>query len=283
MEGRRFVWVSDSYAYYSSNERRLLPREEHEATAYASVYKFSHDVSPAKAALGSGGCIDCHRSNSPFFQGAVLDEPFGPNDGKPGWIPNYQILGISPFWVKIGSFREEWLKPLLYGLLGLNGLLIIILALRWHAVREKFISPRVANTLAWFIFGAGIAGGLYALYTPGLLEYMTVRRFSLDANHFWLAVIALLLCSAFGFLRPPDRQNIRKTQAALSRLLWGLVGLALLSGIFMLFKVEAFLGLTRVAYTVFDAALVVSLLISAGIGTLRLSVEPVIGKSERTE
>ena len=283
MEGRRFVWVSDSYAYYSSNERRLLQREEHEATAYASVYKFSHDVSPAKAALGSGGCIDCHRSNSPFFQGAVLDEPFGPNDGKPGWIPNYQILGISPFWVKIGSFREEWLKPLLYGLLGLNGLLIIILALRWHAVREKFISPRVANTLAWFIFGAGIAGGLYALYTPGLLEYMTVRRFSLDANHFWLAVIALLLCSAFGFLRPPDRQNIRKTQAALSRLLWGLVGLALLSGIFMLFKVEAFLGLTRVAYTVFDAALVVSLLISAGIGTLRLSVEPVIGKSGRTE
>ena len=277
MEGRRLVWVSDSYAYYSSKERRLLQHEEHEATAYASVYKFSHGVSPAKAALGSGGCIDCHRSNSPFFYGAVLDEPFDPKDGKPRWIPNYQILGISPFWIEISSFREVWLKPLLYGLLGLNGLLIVVLAFRWHAVRGKFISPRVANSMAWFIFGAGIAGGLYALYTPGLLEYMTVRRFSLDANHFWVAVIVLVVCSAFGSLGPVGKSYASKSHAILSwlsRILWGFMGLAVLSGFFMLFKVEAFLEIARLAYTLFDAALAISLLISVGIGILRLVITP---------
>ncbi|MCK9459364.1 MAG: DUF4405 domain-containing protein [Proteobacteria bacterium] len=94
LEGRRLVWVANSKAYYSATESRELPREEWEATAYASVYKFSHDVAPAKAALGSGGCGDCHSAGSPFFFGAVLDTPFGP-DGKPVWIPQARILGYD--------------------------------------------------------------------------------------------------------------------------------------------------------------------------------------------
>ncbi|MBN1570192.1 MAG: hypothetical protein JXA73_20290 [Acidobacteria bacterium] len=94
LEGRRLVWVADSKAYYSATESRTLPHEEWEATAYASVYKFSHDVTPAKAALGSSGCTDCHSANSPFFFGAVLDKPFGP-DGKPVWMLQSGILGYD--------------------------------------------------------------------------------------------------------------------------------------------------------------------------------------------
>jgi cytochrome b subunit of formate dehydrogenase len=94
LEGRRLVWVSDSRAYYSSTESKELPREQWEATAYASVYKFSHDVAPAKAALGSGGCRECHSAASPFFFGAVLDKPFGP-DGKPTWIMQSATLGYD--------------------------------------------------------------------------------------------------------------------------------------------------------------------------------------------
>ncbi len=114
LDGKRLVWVSDNKAFYSSKESHDLPREEHEATAYASVYKFSHDIAPAKAALGSGGCTDCHRDGSPFFEGKVLKEIFSAQDGKPRWAPNYEILGIAGPWIKLGTFREASVKPVLY-------------------------------------------------------------------------------------------------------------------------------------------------------------------------
>jgi formate dehydrogenase gamma subunit len=111
LANRRLVWVSDSKAYYSSTEVRDLPREEHEATAYASVYKFSHDVSPARAALGAGGCTDCHRSGSSFYLGGVLAAAFSGEDARPRWIPNHEILGLSRIGVALGVWREGALKP----------------------------------------------------------------------------------------------------------------------------------------------------------------------------
>ena len=145
LEGKRLVWVSDSKVYYSSKENREIPHEEYEATAYASVYKFSHDIAPAKAALGAKGCIDCHRSRSPFFEGKILKEIFSSKDGKPVWMPNYEILGLSNFWIKIGSFREELLKPLLYVLTGLLIILAILIILLQLALRNNFISPQKAK------------------------------------------------------------------------------------------------------------------------------------------
>jgi len=94
LEKRRLVWVSDSRAYSSSTESRELPRERHEATAYASVYKFSHDVAPARAALGSGGCKDCHSRDGAFFFGPVLERPFD-SGGKPVWITQSAVLGYD--------------------------------------------------------------------------------------------------------------------------------------------------------------------------------------------
>jgi len=91
LENRRLVWVSDSKVYYSSTEFRELPHEEWEATPYASVYKFSHDVAPAKAALGAKGCRDCHSKDSPFFFGRVLQSPFDAH-GNPVWITQNIIL-----------------------------------------------------------------------------------------------------------------------------------------------------------------------------------------------
>ena len=93
MEGKRLVWVNDSRAYYSSKEFRDLPHEPYEAAPYASVYKYSHNVLPARSALGAGGCKDCHSSKSLFFQRPVLDLPFG-KDGKSQWLPNNRLLNI---------------------------------------------------------------------------------------------------------------------------------------------------------------------------------------------
>jgi len=111
LANRRLVWVSDNKAYYSSTEVKELPKEEYEATAYASVYKFSHDVSPARAALGSGGCTDCHSSGSSFFQGAVLDAAFTGEDAQSRWISNHEILGLSHLNAAISEWRESKLKP----------------------------------------------------------------------------------------------------------------------------------------------------------------------------
>src|SRR4030043_1402378 len=196
LEGKRLVWVSDSHAYYSSKESRELPREEYESTAYASVYKFSHDIAPAKAALGVGGCNDCHRSGSPFFEGKVLKEIFTSQDGKPKWVPNYEILGIAGSWVTLGALREERVKPILYILAGLLIILAIVSILQQLAVKNGVFSVQKAKLLSWVILAAVTAFYLIAALSPGLLEYMTLSRFSLDANHFWIAAIIFLISIA---------------------------------------------------------------------------------------
>lgn len=119
LDGRRLVWVADSRAYYSAEDSRELPREQWEATAYASVYKFSHDVAPAKAAIGSGGCSDCHASGSPFFFGAVLDRPFG-EDGRPVWTSQSRVLGYDgtpPRYAGVAGLTAAFFKWLTVGVM----------------------------------------------------------------------------------------------------------------------------------------------------------------------
>ena len=257
LEKRRLVWVSDSRAYYSSTESRELPREGHEATAYASVYKFSHDVSPARAALGAGGCTDCHRSGSPFFQGAVLAEAFSGNDARPRWVPNHEILGISSFWVKLGAFREERLKPALYGLCGLLALFAFVLGLRSLAVRQGALTARVATAAAWSLLVAGIVGGLVAVSTPRLLDFMVGRRLTLDANHFWIGVAVLTAALVTFLMRLPAEGPLQRMGRFLARRLGPFfLGLSALAGALMLLKMRWLESVTRLSYTAFDMGLV---------------------------
>lgn len=145
MKGKRLVWVSDSRAYYSSSESKELAREKYEATPYASVYKFSHDIAPARAALGSGGCKDCHSANSPFFFAPVLEHPFDSN-GKAVWTQQRKILGYD------GSPRHysgipgivarffKWLTIVVMAALIGHILLDAFRRLRSRGAREKRVS-----------------------------------------------------------------------------------------------------------------------------------------------
>jgi hypothetical protein len=231
MEGRRLVWVSDRRKYYSGAQFQLLPAESHEATPYASVYKYSHNVLPARSALGAGGCTDCHSTKSSFFFGRALERPFT-EAGPSAWSANYTVLGLSPIGVHLGAFREQWLKPALYLLLVVVGMLIMILGARQFAGGW----PR-----AWrWLPVAGLAGLTLVLATPGLLSYMTVDRFRMDANHFWvaLAVIAVSVWAA-------SHAGLR-----LQRALYALVTITSACGGLMLlgFAYTAFdLGLTLLA------------------------------------
>jgi len=278
------VWVSDSRAHYSSTDSRDLPREGHEATAYASTYKFSHDVSPARAALGSGGCTDCHRTGSPFFQGAVLAEAFSGDDARPRWVPNNEILGISSFWVKVGAFREEWLKPVLYGLGGLLALLALLLGLRSLAVRQGALTARTATGAAWSLLVAGIIGGLVAVSTPGLLDFMVGRRLTLDANHFWIGIAVLTAALLIFLMRPPAEAPLPRISRFLTRRLGPfLLGLSALAGGLMVLKMRWLEGVTRLSYTAFDLGLVLLASSAVTLLALRLAAVSEVGSRQSPE
>jgi hypothetical protein len=100
---KKVVWVSNDRLYYSGDKWEKLSKHDFEASPYASVYKYSHDVAPAKAALGSKGCSDCHSKNSHFFFAQVLEYPFG-EDGKPITIKQADLLGYK----EVPRDRKPW-------------------------------------------------------------------------------------------------------------------------------------------------------------------------------
>lgn len=268
LEGKRLVWVSDSRAYYSSTESRDLPHGEHEATAYASVYKFSHDIAPARAALGAGGCTDCHCSASPFFDRPVLAQAFQASGGQPRWVPNHQILGLGRGWIWAGAVREQTLKPLMYLLLAMLAVVWLAASLRDAAVGGGAFSPHQARLGAWgLVIVAGI-GGLLAASKPDLLTHMLASRFTLDAKHFWVAA-AILTGGIITVLQLP--RATRGSRCVGGRLLWIAVALTSLFGGIMLLQVQALPRLTRFAYSAFDAGLMLVVILTIVMQAARMA------------
>ena len=273
LAGRRLVWVNDSRMWYSSREYKDLPREEHEATAYASVYKFSHDVAPARAALGSGGCTDCHSAGSSFFHRPVLNAAFSGRDGRPEWVENYTILGLSPLSVAMGNLREQWIKPVMYTLLALVAAMIAICALRNLAVRHEVLAPRSAVVGSWLVLLALIGAAGVAAGTTDLLGYMVARRFTLDANHFGIACIILSVSVVLALQR--SRQAATQgTPVFLAGVLWVLIVLTAASGALMLLRTDALEAITRPAYTAFDVLLTALEIVAAAVMAVRLATVP---------
>lgn len=94
LEGKRVLWVMNDRAYSSGSEYREILKHDYEASPYGNVHKYSHDIYPARAALGVRGCHDCHSAGSPFLFQEVVQYPFGA-DGKPITVPQYTILGMT--------------------------------------------------------------------------------------------------------------------------------------------------------------------------------------------
>jgi len=57
-------------------------------------FDLSHNVVKGKQALGAGGCQECHRKPSPFFNRKILIDPFN-RDGRPVYKEAWEILGYS--------------------------------------------------------------------------------------------------------------------------------------------------------------------------------------------
>lgn len=176
-------------------------------------------------------------------------------------MPNYRILGISGPWVKIGSIRETWLKPFQYILAGFLIILAVVSILQQMAVKNRILSAQKATLLAWVILAAVTAFYLIAAFSLGLLEYMTLSRFTLDANHFWIASIIFLISIAI-LLSQKASNKISGLEGTIRQLGWLFIIAGALSGMLILLKIGGLSIITRLAYTGFDLSLVLMAFIS---------------------
>jgi hypothetical protein len=244
LNGRRLVYVADDRKYVSGTQYELIPKEPHEASPYASVYKYSHNVLPARSALGARGCVDCHSRDANFFFGRSLERPFT-ESGAPRWTTNYSVLGLSALGVYVGALREEWLKPALYLLLAFVLLLLAVLGLR-RLTAGQTVLDGLSNSAVWrWLPLAGLLSLAIVAAKPGLLSYMTVDRFRLDANHFWVALAVLAIAVWTAASATPRWQ----------RLVYALVAFTGAAGILMVLRVAWIDWLNRLAYTGFDLGL----------------------------
>jgi hypothetical protein len=122
----------------------------------------------------------------------------------------------------------------------------VLVLLRDFAVRREALGPRRATVVALVLLGAGVLGGALVAASGDLLAYMTVKRFSLDANHFWVGlgvvIVGIVAALAEGSLLA-------------RRVLWLLLVMTAGCGLLMLAGTK--LGaLARFGYTGFDAGLV---------------------------
>ena len=117
LEGKRVVWAMNDRVYSSGAKFRTIPKEAWEASPYANVHKYNHDVYPAKAALGSKGCQDCHIRESGLFFASALQYPFSEN-AQPLYEAQHELMRLKRSAVVSGVFRESFLKPLVPWLIG---------------------------------------------------------------------------------------------------------------------------------------------------------------------
>ncbi len=259
MDGKRVVWVADARVYASGSEYRTLETEPWEGSPYANVHKYSHDVYPARSALGAGGCLDCHGAGSPMLQGAVLQTAFDSADAHPIWVPNHKVLGISALSVRLGQFREVRLKPLAYGL-GVTVLLLLAgLGLRRFLVDRLNLNMKTASLASFASSLLGIAGFILLAASPEWFSYLVIRRSTVDANHALIAFVLMAIAAASGLLPTKASSGRKRALRLLGSAIWGGLLIGVLCGLLMFAKLEALATLTRMAYTGLEIGLVVAL------------------------
>lgn len=261
MDGKRVVWVMNDRVYTSGAEYRTVPMQAWEASPYANVHKYSHDVYPAAAALGSNGCTDCHSPDSGFFFASVVRYPFD-ETGQPTVQPQYALLGISAPMAMLSVWREAYLKPAIHALLILLGVCIAV-ALTQLAIRRVLHDQHLKGWARFIPAAVGIYGGVVGLYLfirGDLADYALPIRFWLDGNHF-LAALLVVALGLGGLCWRLYRQRLlghapsTYFKAHSIRIVLAALVLAAISGTLMLLRLPIAESLSRISYTALDVAL----------------------------
>jgi len=261
MKGKRVVWVCNDRVYESGTKFRTIPKHAWEASPYGNVHKYTHDVLPARAALGGNGCTDCHSSRSPVFMQSALVRPFD-EQAKPVFEPQYAVLGLPVLQARLSVLREQYLKPTLYGAL----VALVCLFAGWIAARVLVLAwlaapPRVASVFGWVVALAALCGAAFLFFVrPELVPYMLPTRHALDGNHFVLAV-ALLVAGAAGLVygmrtaepAPNLLAQIRAAKCGVAIVAFALLTCA--AGLVMLVRQDWMGAVGYLAYAMFDLGL----------------------------
>ena len=262
LEGKRVVWACDDRIYTSGTEYHTLAKHPWEASPYGNAHTYNHDILPARAALGAGGCTDCHSPSSWFFFGQVVRYPLDVT-AKPVTEPQYRLLGVSAFWATAGAWREAALKPILYGLLVALACALVVLVGQWlitWALGES-ATARAVRPLPWAVGAASALAAVFLATRPALMAYMLPSRSWLDANHFAVAAAVLVVgvVALLAELRAGRAAAASGKRGALGRVVAAELGvslvLAVVSGLLMLLKLGGLSALTRAAFTAFDLSL----------------------------
>ena len=270
MDGKHVVWVADDRVYSSGKDIRTVEKQLWESSPYANVHKYTHDIYPARSALGSGGCTDCHASNAPLFYGSVLETAFAEEDARPRWIPNYTLLELTTYSVELGAIREQWLKPLVYCLGAVAALLLFSIGIGRLLRSKRSLLPDQTSLVSLIIFFVGAVLLVFLAQTPDWLSYVLVSRYTLDASHPLIAMLFFILAATALLIPLPKRNRLEKTvRIAKAATCSGLV-LAMLSGGLMLLRIDFLTPLTRLSYTTLEVGLIIALVSGATVLLLGL-------------
>jgi len=250
LSGKQIVWVNDDRMYFNGKDYKLLDKETYEASPYASVHKFSHDVAPARAALGRNGCTDCHAFKSAFFFAQTLKYPFDEN-GNPVLEPQYKRLGISGFLAYTGAIRESIIKPVFNFILVAFIVLLLIHFLISDMIKKKIIDAKLQSIIFWLTSFLILAAGIFGYFAESLSSYMFPTRAFLDANHFMISAAVLVTGIWFSL----KYEFIRAKQFHFTALTVFLFT-AILSGILMLLKLQFIATLSHLSFTFYDLSLI---------------------------
>jgi hypothetical protein len=255
MEGKRVVWAMNERIYTSGNDYYTIDKEEWEASPYANTHTYNHEVKPAKVALGINGCTDCHSFSSDFFYGQVLKYPFDENT-LPVMEIQYKRLDMSGFMVGISAFREQVVKSFEYPAI-IFLLIAMLLSVAFYVnKKQNYISVNSSHLL--ILYGLLSAGIALIFLKSDVKSYVLPDRLTLEAYHFFITVVALI-AGAYTWIRM-KKENTSGT--LLGRLQAIFLILAVISGILMMIKFDLIYQIVRVAYTIFDISIALSVLIS---------------------
>jgi len=254
LNGKKVVWVNDDRMYLTGTDYKMLEKESWESSPYASVYKYSHDVFPAKAALGTNGCTDCHLFNSGMFFGQVIKYPFG-DDGNPIMEPQYKRLDMSRTMAGLSAFREQYVKSFEYPAIILLVLTILISVVLYLNQSQHFF--QVKPGILILVYGLVIAGLAFIYLKPDVNSFVLPERLTLDTNHFIISIIGLL-AGVYSWLQMQKEQP----GSLLSRFQASFLIIAVISGILMMIKFDLIYQIVRIAYTLFDLSIILIILMS---------------------
>ncbi len=281
MDGKRVVWVMNDRVYSDGTEYWTVSKHEWEVSPFANVHKYSHDIYPAGSALGVRGCTDCHHPNADFFFAPVVKYPFD-EYARAVTQPQYEVIGLNAFWAYTGAYREAYLKPALYTFF-MGIICILILLSGQNLIHGKTGDPvpsGFVKAIPWVIaFFIGFSA-VFMIQHPDVMDYMLMGRKWADANHFLISIIALAigLLTLKAELRETGRRRIGAIRNSPTKLfILAMLALSTVSGLFMFFKPEGLLLLTRASYSVFDLSLVL-ILITSLFALIRRAVYRIISR-----